>query len=93
MNGELESRIKILTGINELMLSCNNEDAIEPWFMCGVPGRADENEIAEMAADKKTFEYCLSLFLDLVRHKYVWDDGIYIGGKVITATSRLEEAP
>ena len=90
MNRELESRIKILTGINELMLSCNNEDAIEPWFMCGVPDGADEDEITEMAADKETFEYCLSLFLDIVRHKYVWDDGIYIDGKVITATSRLE---
>ena len=88
----MNSREKMLIGMNEIVRSLNNEDAIDSWLMCGVSDGADEEEIKAMANDDNDFVYCASLFLDIMRYKSAWEDGIYDSKteKVYTADSRKE---
>lgn len=90
---ELNKRELILAGMNEIIINLNNEDAIESWLIGGVPDGADLEEICLMANDDDDFKYCASLFLDIMRHKYAWDDGLYVSEElgVITADSRKSE--
>ena len=85
----MNSREKMLIGMNEIILSLNNEDTLEPWLMCGVPDGADEDEIKEIANSDEFF-YIASLFLDIMRKKSAYEDGLYVSRKVITADSRKE---
>ena len=89
---ELTTEEKMLLGMEEIVRHLNNEEAIEPWLMCGVPDGADIDEILEMANDESTFRYCASLFLGIMSHKTAYEDGIFIPNKkLITNTSRKEE--
>lgn len=87
---ELNTREIILLGMNEIMVNMNNGEAITSWLMGGVPDGASVEEIKSMANDDEDFKYCASLFLDIMKHKTVWDDGLYVSEKlgVITANSR-----
>lgn len=75
----------MLLGMNEIILHLNNEDAIEPWLMGGVPDMASKEEIEDMANDPKTFEECASLFLRIMRRKAAYEDGLFVDDTVITA--------
>jgi hypothetical protein len=93
MNRELNKRELILVGMNEIIMNLNNEDPIESWLMGGVPDGADMEEICAMANDDDDFKYCTSLFLDIMKRKSAWDDGLYVSEElgVITANSRKDE--
>ena len=90
MTEDKEARERMLIGMNEIIMHFNNEDAIEPWLMCGVPDGADDEEIRCLAADFKTFEECASLFLRMMKRKPAYEDGLYIDGRVITANPITE---
>lgn len=85
----MNSREKMLIGMNEIIMSLNNEDCCESWLMCGVPDGADDEEIKDIA-NSNDFFYIASLFLDIMRKKSAWNDGLYVDRKVITADSRKE---
>lgn len=86
----MSSREKILIGMNEIIINLNNEEVIDIWLMGGVPDGADEEEIREMANNDEEFKYCASLFLDIMKRKSAWDDGLYVSKElgVITSDSR-----
>lgn len=86
----MNSREKMLIGMNEIILHCNNEEAMMPWFLNGVPDGADEEEIMEMANNEDTFDYCASLFLSIVKSPWVWVDGLYVNKTLITHCSRFD---
>lgn len=88
----MNSREKMLIGMNEIIMNLNNEDVINRWLMCGVPDGADEEEICDMANNDDDFKYCASLFLDIIKRKSAWDDGLYVSRElgVITSDSRKE---
>lgn len=90
---ELNSREKMLLGMNEIIINLNNENCIESWLMCGVPDGADEEEILAMANDNDDFKYCASLFLDIIKKKSAYEDGIYISRELgtINCDSRKED--
>lgn len=89
---KLNDRERILLGAHAIMQHLNNEEAIEPWLMCGVPDGADVDEICDIANDDKQFRYITSLFLSMMRRKDIYDDGLYFSGlKLITAESRKED--
>ena len=86
---QLNSREKILIGMNEIIMRLNNESCMTPWLVGGVPDGADEEEILVMANDDVDFKYCASLFLDIIKSKSAYEDGIYIDGlDVINSESR-----
>lgn len=89
----MNSREKMLIGMNEIIMNLNNEGPIDSWLMGGVPDGADEEEIKAMANDDEDFKYCASLFLDIMKRKSAWDDGLYPSEElgVITADSRKIE--
>lgn len=74
----MNRREKILIGMNEIIMSLNNENKMDAWLSCGVPDGADDEYIKDMANDDEEFKWCVSLFLDIVREKGVWQDGLYI---------------
>lgn len=89
---EFNDREKILIGADALMHHLNDEDAIEPWLMCGVPDGADIDEICEIANTDDSFRYIMSLFLSMMRRKNVYENGIFFDGlKLITAESRNQK--
>ena len=75
----------MLLGMNEIILHLNNENAIMPWLMGGVPDMASKEEIEAMANDPKTFAECASLFLRIMKRKSAYEDGLFIDDTVITA--------
>ena len=81
----------MLFGMNEIILHLNNEEAIEPWFMCGVPDMASREEIEDMANDPKTFAECASLFLRIMKRKSAYEDGLFIDNMVITANPTTKD--
>lgn len=87
-DSERKTRETMLLGMNEIVMSLNNEDAIMPWLMGGVPDGADEEEIREMASDDTTFEDCASLFLRIMSRKSAYEDGLYVGNKLIVANNK-----
>lgn len=89
---EMNKRELMLSGMNEIIMNLNNEDVIDSWLMGGVPDGADIDEIRAMANDDDDFKYCASLFLDIMKRKSAWEDGLYVSKElgVITADSRKE---
>lgn len=89
---EMNKRELMLAGMNEIIMNLNNEDVIDSWLMGGVPDGADMEEICAMANDDNDFKYCASLFLDIMKRKSAWEDGLYVSKElgVITADSRKE---
>lgn len=81
----------MLFGMNEIILHLNNEEAIEPWFMYGVPDMASREEIEDMANDPKTFAECASLFLRIMKRKSAYEDGLLIDNMVITANPTTKD--
>ena len=82
---EMKARETMLLGMNEIVMHLNNEDAMTPWLYGGVPDGADEEEIREMALDDDTFYCCTSCFLRIMSRKSAYEDGLYVGKKVITS--------
>lgn len=76
---ELNEREIMLLGIQQIVMSFNDEDMIGPWLSLGVPDGADTEEILDMANDDEDFRYCVSLFMSLMRMKRVYEDGLFLG--------------
>jgi hypothetical protein len=89
-NKIFNKRELMLLGMNAIIMNLNNEDQIDSWLIGGVPDGADVEEICAMANDDDDFKYYTSLFLDIMRRKSAWDDGLYVSEElgVITADSR-----
>lgn len=89
---ELNDREKILLGADALMHHLNDEEAISPWLMGGVPDGADVEEICDIANDDENFRYITSLFLSMMRRENIYENGVFFSGlKLITADSRVKE--
>lgn len=63
-------KMNILGGMNEYILNLNDEDAIEPWLMCGVPDGATEDDLEYIAEDYEEWVDIVNLFARIVK-KYV----------------------
>lgn len=63
-------KMNILGGMNEYILNLNDEDAIEPWLMCGVPDDATEDDLEYIADDYEEWVDIVNLFARIVK-KYV----------------------
>lgn len=85
MKTSLEEKQLMLFGMNEIILHLNNEDAMMPWFIGGVPDMASKEEIEAMADDPETFAECAALFMRIMQRKSAYEDGLFIDDKVITA--------
>lgn len=83
----------MLLGMNEIILHLNNEDAIMPWLMGGVPDMASKEEIEDMANDPETFAECAALFMRIMQRRSAYEDGLFIDDKVITAFPAEENRP
>lgn len=60
-------RANILGGMNEYILECvGDEDIIQKWLADGVPDGADEDDLMEIAEDRREFERIAYLFGNLV---------------------------
>ncbi len=93
MKTSLEEKELMLFGMNEIILHLNNEEAIEPWLMGGVPDMASKEEIEDMAHDPETFEECAALFMRIMQRRSAYEDGLFIDDKVITAFPTEESRP
>lgn len=82
---EKKAKETMLKGMNEIVLHLNNENAIKPWLVFGVPAGAEEAEIKAMAGDDATFDDCAKVFLQIMQKKTAYEDGICIGRRVISA--------
>ena len=82
---EKKAKETMLKGMNEIVLHLNNENAITPWLVYGVPDGAEDVEIERMAADDTTFDDCAKVFLQIMQKKTAYEDGICIGRRVISA--------
>ena len=86
---ELNTREKMLIGMDEIITSLNDEDMIEGWLSCGVPDGASVSEVCSIANDDDSFAYSASLFLDIIKQKDAYNGGIFIEGlPLITDESR-----
>ena len=87
---ERKAREVMLLGMNEIILHLNNEDAITPWLYEGIPDGAEEDEIRTWAEDENAFAEFASCFLRIMSRKSAYEDGLYVGKKVITSKENVQ---
>lgn len=64
---KVQRNFELLKAMETVVRSMNNDEAIEPWLMCGVPDGADDDEIMEMAADDDSMEWACASFGRIMR--------------------------
>ena len=66
-------RVEVLQAMDYAVRYMNDENSIEPWFMCGVPDGAELEDYEEMASDHETYIDTVKLFARIVS-KYAKED-------------------
>lgn len=61
-------RVEVLQAMDYAVRYMNDEDSIEPWFMCGVPDGAELEDYEDMASDHETYIDTVKLFARIVAH-------------------------
>lgn len=77
-----ESRRTIIKGMNEIVLSLNNEGAYYNSWIYDVPDEATDEDLNEIADDIESFNHTVGHFLRIM-DKYA-KDGIFVGDTLIT---------
>jgi hypothetical protein len=66
-NGVIQSRIAVLKAMDETIRNMNDENAMEPWLMCGVPDGACEEDYEDIASDHESYIEMVGLFAKIVK--------------------------
>lgn len=77
-----ESRRTIIKGMNEIVLSLNNEGAYYNSWIYDVPDMATDEDLNEIADDDESFRHTVGHFLRIMEQ--YGKDGIYFDGELIT---------
>lgn len=74
-----KEKFNIVKGMNEVILSMNNEEAYMTWIYI-VPDEASDYDFMDIADDEELFADTVQCFKRLM-NKYL-KDGLYIDGKL-----------
>lgn len=61
------NNVELLSSMDAVVRSMNNEYAMEPWLMCGVPDGADDAELEELASDDDIMDGICACFGRVMR--------------------------
>ena len=61
-------RVEVLQARDYAIRYMNDEDSIEPWFLCGVPDGAELEDYEDMASDHDTYIDTVKLFAKIVKN-------------------------
>ncbi len=61
-------RVEVLQAMDYAVRYMNDENSIEPWFMCGVPDGAELEDYEDMASDHETYIDTVKLFAKIVKN-------------------------
>ena len=62
-----EARVQQLMLMDEFMRTFNDEEDLIPWYECGVPDGANENDYEDIAEDDDEYNEIFNLFIHLVK--------------------------
>ena len=63
----INTRIAVLKAMDNAIRNMNDEDAMEPWLMCGVPDGACEEDYEDIASDHESYIEMVGLFAEIVK--------------------------
>lgn len=63
----INTRIAVLKTMDNTIRNMNDEDAMEPWLMCGVPDGACEEDYEDIASDHESYIEMVGLFAEIVK--------------------------
>lgn len=69
----INSRIAVLKAMDNAIRNMNDEMAVDPWLMCGVPDGADDDDYEYIAEDHEEYAEMVKLFAKIVK-KYAHED-------------------
>ena len=72
----MKNRVELVKAMDLLVRSVNNEDLLDPWFMCGVADGDVENDDLEYYTEDDNFAELMKLFLNIMS-KAKSDGGLY----------------
>lgn len=58
----IDSRVTVLKAMDEAIRNMNDEEAMEPWLMCGVPDEACEEDYEDIASNHDSYIEVVGLF-------------------------------
>lgn len=64
----INTRIAVLKAMDEAIRNMNDEDAMEPWLMCGVPDEACEEDYEDIASDHESYIEMVELFARIAKN-------------------------
>lgn len=64
----INTRIAVLKAMDEAIRNMNDEDAMEPWLMCGVPDEACEEDYEDIASDHESYIEMIELFARIAKN-------------------------
>ena len=59
---KIDMNIELLKAMDTVVSYLNNEEAIEPWLMCGVPDGADHDDYESIASDDELMDLACATF-------------------------------
>lgn len=63
----INTRIAVLKTMDNAIRNMNDEDAMEPWLMCGIPDGACEEDYEDIASDHESYIEMVGLFAEIVK--------------------------
>ena len=63
----INTRVAVLKAMDEAIRNMNDENAMEPWLMCGVPDGACEEDYEDIASDHESYIEMVGLFAEIVK--------------------------
>lgn len=64
---KIELNVKLLEAMDVVVSYLNDEEAIEPWLMCGVPDGADHDDYEDIASDDELMDLACATFGRVMR--------------------------
>lgn len=62
------TRVAVLKAMDDAIRNMNDEDAMEPWLMCGIPDGACEEDYEDIASDHDSYIEMVELFARIVKN-------------------------
>lgn len=64
---KISMNIELLKAMDTVVSYLNDEEAIEPWLMCGVPDGADHDDYEDIASDDELMDLACATFGRVMR--------------------------
>lgn len=64
----INSRVRVLRAMDNAIRNMNDEEALDPWLMCGVPDDAWEEDYVDIASDHENYIEIVRLFAKIVKN-------------------------